>query len=234
MSTERELNKDNLRDTHWLGIVIDNADPRNWGRCKIKVYGKFDELPDEAIPWATPMNRDNVGASSIPRIGDILSVRFDNGNLYHPEYWFHVNQNKELKSDIIDHSEEPENVTSLVYDARRNLRIYHSKEDGLVITIGDTKNSAPMIRLADDGKIFINSNDIYIANNHTDDSEPAVRGNTLQGLLDSMLNDMLTHTHPTPVGPTGPVLPGVSITANLNRKMLDNNKGIGFIQQTTK
>ena len=94
---KKELYKDNIRDTHWLGEVVDNQDPSNNGRCRVKVYGKSDQLPNEAIPWATPMNRDQVGAHSVPRIGDIVAVRFDNGNIYHPEYWFQINQNTDLK-----------------------------------------------------------------------------------------------------------------------------------------
>ena len=93
MATEKELEKDNIRDTHWLGEIVDNKDPRNLGRCKVKVYGKFDLLETESIPWATAMNRDFVGSHHVPRVGDIVAVRFDNGNIYHPEYWFQINQN---------------------------------------------------------------------------------------------------------------------------------------------
>lgn len=45
-----ELFLDNLRDSHWLGEVVVNEDPLLNGRCKIKVYGKFDKLTDDAIP----------------------------------------------------------------------------------------------------------------------------------------------------------------------------------------
>ena len=77
----KELVNDNLRETHWLGEVVINEDPLLQGRVRVKVFGKFDKLPDEAIPWATPMNRDHVGAHAVPRVGDIVAVRFDNGNI---------------------------------------------------------------------------------------------------------------------------------------------------------
>ena len=44
MARDKELEKDNIRETHWLGEVVDNADPSNLSRCKVKVYGKFDLL----------------------------------------------------------------------------------------------------------------------------------------------------------------------------------------------
>jgi len=207
-----ELYKDNLRDTHWLGEVVDNADPDNFGRCKVKVFGKFDLLEIEAIPWATPMNRDNVGSHHTPNIGDIVSIRFDNGNIYHPEYWFQINQNKELKDEVLDTTGEPENVVSLVYDATRNIRIYQSDVDGLVIAHGkDGKDSEPLIRLSDDGKIFLYAANIYIATPEGDDfndmgntSQPAVRGGSLEAWLDEYLTLFENHIHPTGVGPSGP------------------------------
>ena len=212
-----ELEKDNIRETHWLGEVVDNTDPKNLGRCRIKVYGKFDNLPDDAIPWATPMNRDLPGAHATPRVGDIVAVRFDNGNIYHPEYWFHINQNKQLKEDILDPSGAAHDVVSLVYDAERNVRIYHSPEDGLVITRGSGAKERPLIQIDEEGiikistdqKIFLDSGDIFLSNTGeggADESEPAVRGVSLEKWLNKLLDDYNRHFHPTGTGPTGPPL----------------------------
>jgi len=214
MSTIKELGKDNIRDTHWIGEVVDNEDPLLNGRCKVKVFGKFDLLPTESIPWASPMNRDLPGSHAVPRVGDVVAVRFDNGNIYHPEYWFQVDQNSDLKSDVLEISEFPQDVISIVYDAERNLRVYYSVEDGLVITTGTANTEAPMIRLSPEGQIFLNSGDIFIATNDGGDAtQPAVRGVDLQTWLDTLLDDYLAHTHPTGVGPSGPPLPPTSATA---------------------
>ena len=214
MSTEKELNTDNLRDTHWLGEVIDNVDPLKLGRCKVKVLGKFDNLPDESIPWATPMNRDAVGSHHVPRIGDIVSARFDNGNLYHPEYWFHIDQNLDLKEDILDGAGNAENVISLIYDAERNLRIYHSEEDGLVITRGLGAKERPIIQIDEAGdikistgdRIFLDAGNIFLSNTGEpgeDTEQPAVRGLSLEDFLANFIADYKAHIHPTGVGPSG-------------------------------
>lgn len=205
MATEKELEKDNIRDTHWLGEVVDNQDPRNLGRCKVKVYGKFDLLEVDSIPWATTMNRGHVGSHSIPKIGDIVSVRFDNGNIYHPEYWFQINQNKELKSDVLDASSAAQDVVSLVYDAERNVRIYWSPEDGLTMTTGTDKDNAPAIRFSNDGKIYLHSKDIFIASSNNDESEPAVKGQTLTDYLGKIVERLQNHTHISGSGPTDPI-----------------------------
>jgi len=200
----KEIYKDNNRDTHWIGEVVNNEDPSNLGRCQVKVFGKFDQLPVEAIPWATPMNRDHVGAQSIPRVGDIVAVRFDNGNIYHPEYWFQVNQNTDLKSEVLDNSSAAQDVVSLVYDAERNVRIFWSPEDGLTMTTGKDKDGAPAIRFSNDGEIFLHSKDIYIASSNNDTSEPAVKGQTLKDYLDTLITAIQNHVHVSGMGPIDP------------------------------
>lgn len=215
MSTSKELENDNLRETHWIGEVVDNADPKNWGRCRVKVYGKFDNLPNDAIPWATPMNRDFVGTHHTPNVGTVVAVRFDNGNLYHPEYWFQIDQSKALKKDILDKSGKAHNVVSLVYDEVRNVRIYHSPEDGLVISRGTGAKERPLIQIDEKGfikistkdKIFLDSGNIFLSNTgegSENESEPAVRGVSLEKWLNKLLDDYKAHIHPTPTGPSGP------------------------------
>lgn len=228
-----ELFIDNVRDSHWLGEVVVNADPLNDGRCRVKVFGKFDQLPDDAIPWATPMNRDQVGAHAVPRVGDIVAVRFDNGNIYHPEYWFQIDQNTELKDDILNTSDAPHDVISLVYDAERNLRIYHSPEDGLVITRGSGAKERPLIQIDEEGfikistdaKIFLDAGDIFVSNTGeggADETEPAVRGQSLQDWLQMWLDDYNTHIHPTGVGPSGPPMPPTpALVAKLSSTHID-------------
>jgi hypothetical protein len=212
---DKELESDNLRETHWLGTVVDNTDPSNLGRCKVKVFGKFDQLPDEAIPWATPMNRDFVGMHHTPNVGTVVAVRFDNGNLYHPEYWFQIDQNKDLKADILDNSSAPQDVVSLVYDSVRNVRIYHSQDDGLVITRGSGAKERPLIQIDEDGmikistdeKIFLDSGNIFLSNEGeagADESEPAVRGVSLEKWLNAFLDDYKSHFHTSGAGNTSP------------------------------
>ena len=185
-----ELYRDNLRETHWLGEVVINEDPLLQGRVRVKVFGKFDKLPDDQIPWATPMNRDQVGAHAVPRVGDIVAVRFDNGNIYHPEYWFQVDQNDDLKG---------------------------------VITRGEGKKERPMlqideegfIKISTDAKVFLDCGDIFVSNTGepgADETEPAVRGQSLQDWLQMLLDDYNAHIHPTGVGPSGPPMPPTPTT----------------------
>lgn len=224
MMTENELGADNIRDTHWLGEVADNKDPLNNGRCRVRVFGKFDTIPTSSIPWASPSNMMTPGQHTVPRIGDIVSITFDNGNIYFPTYSYQINQNSSLKQDVLNDSSEPHNVISLIYDALRNFRFYMSKEDGLIITSGQDKTSAPMIRFHD-GKIFLNSDNIFIASNWSDESEPAVKGETLRKMLDRFMQSVITHKHLTPNGsPTSAPIPPEVIDIQVDKSKLETIK----------
>ncbi len=231
MATEYELGSDNIRDTHWIGQVVDNKDPLNNGRCKVNVFGKFDILPIESIPWASPSNSMGAGQHFVPRKGDIVAITFDNGNIYLPLYSCQINQNLELKNEVLKGSSEPENTIALAYDALRNFRFYVSKEDGLVLTTGGDKMAAPMLRFHE-GKIFLNSDNIFIASNWNDESEPAVKGETLRKLLDRFMQSVIDHKHLTPNGsPTSAPIPPEIINIQSDKSKLENIKQV---KSTTK
>lgn len=211
----KELFKDNLRDSHWLGEVVDNIDTDGLGRCKVRVYGKFDLLEVEDIPWSMPSNALVSGAYSVPNIGDIVSVYFDNGNIYAPFYKNQARVNSTLKSEVLDNSSNPENVTSLVYDSTKGIRVYHSPENGLVITTGNGPKSDPAIRVSNDGKIYLNADDIFISSSFGDESEPAVKGETLRRYLEKIVQTISNHTHVSGTGPVNPV-------TKMDMKFLEN------------
>jgi hypothetical protein len=170
--------KDNLDGTVWLGEVMDVADPLFLGRCKINVYGKFDEIPTEDLPWAYPGNNVSGGAASgggffsVPKVGAIVSVRFDQGNLYHPEYFFNQKISDDVKSEI---ESSYENAHIIVYDTvtSGSLKIFFTEAKGLMLDYQETQiNIKPdksvliqtasgdsKIEIMDDGKLNITQKD---------------------------------------------------------------------------
>ena len=223
--TENELGSDNIRDTHWLGEVVDNNDPLKNGRCRVRVYGKFDNIPTDAIPWAAPSNTHAPGQHFVPRNGDIVSITFDNGNIYLPMYSYYINQNAELKKEVLNGAANAHDVISLIYDAMRNFRFYVSKEDGLILTTGTDNHKSPMIRF-NDGKIYLNAESIFISSNWQDEKEPAVKGETLRKILDDFMAAFLAHKHPTPNGPSGPPLPAESTKITAAKGKLETIKQV--------
>lgn len=174
--------KDDLLGTTWLGEVVDIEDPLKIGRVKINVYGKFDTIPTEDIPWAYPGNNHTAGSAtgggffSVPKKGAVVSVKFDQGNIYHPEYFFNQKISEEVKAEI--EGSYP-NAHVLIFDTVTEgaLKIFFTEQKGLMLDYKQTQiNIKPdksidvhtasgnsKIELLDDGKLNVtHASDITI------------------------------------------------------------------------
>lgn len=87
----------------YTGIVIDNNDPDKLGRCRIRVYGVYDEeIPDSDLPWAQPdfnFIGSKLGSFIIPPVDAIVRVYFDHGDIYLPHYTTKVVERGNLPKD---------------------------------------------------------------------------------------------------------------------------------------
>lgn len=178
---------DDLLATTWLGEVVDIEDPQKIGRIKVKVYGKFDSIPTESIPWAYPGNNHTGGAASgggffsVPKKGSIVSVKFDMGNIYHPEYYFIQKISDEVKAEIKD---SYPNAHVIVYDTITDgaLKIFFTEKKGLMLDYKQTQiNIKPdksidihtasgksKVELVDDGTLNVtHANNINIKSDAT-------------------------------------------------------------------
>ncbi len=136
------LGRDELLSREFLGRVVDINDPLKIGRCKIKVFGLFDNLSNESIPWATPKNRTIFGQSgqggsiSIPKKDAILSVTFDNQDIYNPEYHYHQELAEDVKEQL---QSEYENTHILCFDGDKKLKMYYVPSVGLTFELDESK-----------------------------------------------------------------------------------------------
>lgn len=151
--TREDLKYSNAEKTHYLGVVVDNADPEYKGRAKIRVFGVFDDIPDEDLPWAHQRFDMSFGADggsgriSVPKIGAIVHVQFNNNNYYSPEY----KAIQELSKDLIEELRTSySGAHSLIYDGIERLKIFYTENKGLVL---DLKDSQIIIR--NDNSILI-------------------------------------------------------------------------------
>ena len=78
------------------GKVVDNADPLKKGRCRIRVFGVYeDSIPDDEIPWAIPDGNfvgSSAGSFIVPPKDAVVNVYFDNDDMYSPKYTTKVMQ----------------------------------------------------------------------------------------------------------------------------------------------
>jgi len=207
---KKDYFSDDLRNTNWLGEVVLNEDSENLGRIKVKVFGKFDLLEEEHIPWARCGNFSSAGSTtgsgffSVPKVGSVVSVYFDNGNIYSPVYTFHQKPSDELIEEIGD---EHQNFHSLIYDTEieNSLKIFYStnEEKGLIINLKDTtinirndneiKITNPnedTISLKNDGTLEITTSESITINTKatTINSEDTVEVNTKEAVINTKLS----------------------------------------------
>ena len=232
----RDFSKDDLRNTSWLGEVVDITDPQKIGRIKVKVFGKFDELTNDAIPWAYPGNNISAGSAdggsffSVPKLGSIVSIKFDNGNIYYPEYFFNQHLSQDARKEI---ENSYENAHIIVYDTVTDgkLKIFFTQEKGLMLDYKETQiNLKPdksidihtaskktKIELLDDGDVKVTCKNAKITASdsiHLDCSKSASvkLGSSVTDAVvlgDKFKTYFNSHIHPTPAGPSSPPTPAM-------------------------
>jgi len=132
---------DDLLNKQYLGIVEDVNDLRREGRCKVRVFGLHEGIETDDLPWAYPkqksmyFGKDGKGASvSVPKIGAIVAIRFDNGNKYSPEYF----SPDELADDIKDEFKKDGKYFGshvVLFDGDEELKIWFNLTDGMIIEL---------------------------------------------------------------------------------------------------
>lgn len=153
------LNEDNLDGTVWVGEVVDNNDPLFSGRCRVRVFGKFDgtvdldnpssdfTIPDGDLPWAYPVGstifgggeKKGAGSLSVPKVGTKVKIMFSGGNIYAPEYTGVQDLNEAVISEVKDSYQnahvlfyDEDEKTKIVYTPAKGLEMFH-KDSHIVI-----------------------------------------------------------------------------------------------------
>lgn len=207
-----------------LGEIVDINDPLKQGRARVRVFGFFEDLEIEDIPWAEQISglsfssaRGN-GNISVPRLGAIVNVQFDGSNYYKCFYEFEKESAPALLEEIAD---SYEGAQSLIYDVEAQpgpLKLFYTRKKGLVLSLGNAKvqldtqdggqlrvvveMGSDQIRM-ENGSVIVNSNNIKLGEEAI---EAIIKGTTFQSYFNS-------HTHIGNLGaPTSP--PVVPSTPN--------------------
>ena len=199
-----------------LGEIVDINDPLKQGRARIRVFGFFDDLEIDDIPWAEQISglsfssaRGN-GNISIPRVGATVNVQFDGSNYYKCFYEFEKESAPALLEEIAD---SYEGAQSLWYDAESvpgPLKLFYTKKKGMVLSLGDAKiqldtQDGGQLRVViemgkdqikmENSKVIINSNNIELVEGAT---QAVILGDAFKQFFD-------VHVHASAGSP--PVVP---------------------------
>jgi len=191
--TTKDLKDDNLKGTQWIGIVENTDDDIFEGRCRIRVFGKMDQredpedpqsaylMPTESLPWARPSvassggSNSGSGTFSVPKIGTVLRVTFDNGNYYSPVYHESLYPSDETKAEI--EAAYP-NSHVLIYDTAfgltgdlqsgdpevtneregEHIKVFFTEEKGLMMDYTTTEGPTTVNIKPDNSVEIINAN----------------------------------------------------------------------------
>ena len=210
-----------------LGEIVDINDPLKQGRARIRVFGFFEDLEIEDIPWAEQSyalsfsSARGSGNITIPRLGSVVNVYFDGSNYYKIFYGTEMETSPELLAEIAD---SYEGAQSLIYDTDAQpgpLKIFYTRKKGLTISLGDAKVQLDtqdggqlrvVIEMGEDQirmerrKVIINSNNIELGEGAT---QSVIRGDAFKTFFD-------THVHAGAGSP--PVVPMIPSLLSLITK----------------
>lgn len=207
------MNREDLENKIFVGIVEDNLDPKKLGRIRVRVVNVFDEIPVEDIPWAKPWKDLNGNQFNVPDKGKIVSVVFDSGNIYKPEYIFadHYNKNLEDKLKTLDGANYT-SMRALMFDHK--TQIYSNDQEGLKM---DYKMNNINITNTD---INVNLKDnfghVNIGSANSD--QQAILGNHFLEWFDEFIENLLGTKGGPYIGNAGaPVLPNPALIEVINK-----------------
>ncbi len=202
-----------LKDSIFIGIVIDNNDPKKIGRIKARVINIFDDIPVEDIPWSSPWKDLNGNSFNLPDIGKVVSIVFDQGNPYKPEYIYaeHYNVNLKQKLDTLSDGAY-KSMKSIMFDHK--TQIFSNDDDGLIV---DYKFNN--INILEDS-ININVKDNYTSLNLGDSNanQPVILGNNWMEWFDEFVENLLGSNGGPYLGNlSSPVLPNPAMISVLQK-----------------
>ena len=167
IATDQIIPKKDKKDVgHWTGIVVNNNDPEQLGRCQIKIYGYYDDLATTNIPWAIPditSMASTKGNFIVPELNSIVRGYFDNGDDSKPIY-----TSLAFNASYGDNAENPKEHNIRTDDYPHTMVLFQTDQrDYLVMNrktgeIAFTHHTGAVTRINPDGSIDISTN-VYSA-----------------------------------------------------------------------
>jgi len=142
----------------YRGTVMDNVDPLQYGRVKVKIYPMLADVETTNLPWAVPMYPiwegagTGIGYFAVPDIGTNVFVMFEMGDIYQPVYI----------------GEAPDAVKGLPSDRTTNYpnRKVIKSSSGIKVIIDDTAKTIDVVHPVT-ARIFIDALGNVIVNGTT-------------------------------------------------------------------
>ena len=191
---------------------------------------------------------DGAGSLSVPKLGQIVRVKFNSGDIYAPEYSTIQNVDTELIEAIKNDYDgthvlafDPDEELSIIYQRNLGIQIYyresffqiapdsmitiqHAGQDSLIQLEGDkcyitTKNE---VNIAAGARVEVSADEVAIAGNQTTKIGP---GPYYHGVLAEVLFPLL-QTMATALDAKMPQTPGVNVALVEQAKQASTSKNV--------
>lgn len=180
--------REQIKHKFFIGFIEDNNDPKKLGRCKIRIPTIFDDgIPTEDIPWASPWKDLNGNEFNAPEVGKVVSVIFNNNNIYKPEFIYAEHYNINLENKLKSLSEDDyKSFKAIHFD--HSTQIYRTKSEGLKID-----HEYSNLNLTDEGDINLNlrDNDSKVNLGSEDASQAALLGTAFLNWFDDFVEELM-------------------------------------------
>ena len=178
-TSEVDFIQHDYQGNDWIGIVVNVNDPTFSGRCQVRVFGLFDGIIDNHLPWAVPINstifaNDGAGSISIPKPGQFVRIQFNNGDQYAPEYTAIQNIDTELIERIKNDYQgthvllfDPLEELAIIYQKQSGIQIYHKESfiqitPDTIITL-QTPNTDSIMQMDGDITRIVTKNEVIVS-----------------------------------------------------------------------
>lgn len=210
----------NLQDTNisgvWRGIVLNNNDPLKIGRLIVRVYGLYENLDIDTIPYCYPVvpyGSNSKGFFFTPDIGDEVVVIFERNDVRKPMYLGCTYGLPQGINDVpLNHQGLPESaadiaaidIDPLVLENASHKAIYPfnrgiKSSSGLFIEMDDTPGaerlqlghtSGSRMEFRNDGSLVVHAvGDLKLAVNGN--CNIRIDGNVILNILGNVLKNIL-------------------------------------------
>jgi hypothetical protein len=146
-----KISKEKSYQDRYVGEVMTYDDTGQTEKLQVKIFGLFDEIPTDSLPWAMPSTEGRSGESIVlPEIGSIVSVYFENGDIYRPVWTSKVktptllgetagdSTRSAFLADDVDYGDIMvlfENAENVLQFNRKDNRLTYKNVNGTIINI---------------------------------------------------------------------------------------------------